>query len=976
MNRNRSNQGVEGNSGMSRPGRGLIHLQHLRKTLWVLALWVGLSSLCFAQGALGSPGDGASGTRENQAERLLLRVGLLSDYRPFQYWPEGEEPRGYDVDLLRQLSSQGGFDLQFKRYNRFAALQAALMRGEVDIASSMGLTRQRMQFYAFTRPYVVQRQVLIGRRELASMADLPDLAGLTLAMVDGYASATSGRQHFPQAEVVFRNSENAVLDAVEAGQADAGLTGLPGVARRLKQTRDLRVLRSYAFPTGQLRLAGLQSDPFKWVSRLDELLAERDPRANESLVEKWMKDLQPVPVKPAFAAGSRSVRVGYRPSDSALQFGRGEHPDGLPIDLLNQMLHHLGWQVAAFVPVSMEEGLSGLKSGRLDIMMGVPQTKALRESVGAAFVGPYQSEHVALVSRRDRPVSRLDDMLGLRVALPSAHFARDFLVYSQPDLQMVDCASEDECLHLVEQQLADVTLAPLTRLEERLPSKSGELMISGFLDRLAQEHNFVLSAELSSFAPALKDALDYVLWADGARLSQRNAERLLNPPFDWRPWRPWIFLGAGALLVAIAGVWWHLRQLRQQAQARESERERAEALLAFMTHEVRNALQSVAGASALLQELDGEGASDAERQHVLHLMRRSSRSTMALMDALMDRHRFRSGQGQIRLENVDVVNLVSQLVQDISAAAEAKHLTLSFEAGPATDGEWRVDPLRLEQVLRNLIVNSIKFTPKGRIDVKVTSDILPPESAAIAASGGLSSAARRLTFTVRDTGNGMTDAQKEQLFERFQAGGGDRPGTGLGLTLSKDLAEAMGGRLTLNASNDSGTEFALSFDAERVLELSSLPGPSHGLGQVLVIDSSPVYGLLLKRAFAASGIGADLAESVHEAGKAMKYARTHGPAYDLIVTDNRLADGQLSTVLQMLRGHATEAETEPPPVLVVSQDLSEDTTNHLRGTGVIDALAKRSDVYGLVDRIRQVYEGIERQVEARRTPAGQSALAD
>ncbi|GAA6140251.1 transporter substrate-binding domain-containing protein [Hydrogenophaga sp. 5NK40-0174] len=945
---------------MSRPSRVLTIAQHLAK---VLAVWSMLcfSALCLAQSLAGPAADTSTGTEENHGDRhhLVLRVGLLDDYPPFQRWPEGGDPSGYDIDLLGELADQGGFELQLVRFTRFASLRAAVLRGEVDIATSMGRTAQRSKVFAFTRPYVVQRQVLVGRRELGAVADLPDLAGLTLALVDGYASATSGREHFPQASVVLRQSESAVLDAVAEGKADVGLTGLPGVAERLRDNPDLRVMRSYAFATGQLRLAGLPGNPGNWVARLDDLLAAREPHANEVLVQKWLSDLRPQPRKPMNQMAGKRLRVGYSPSDNKLRMAFGTRPAGLPVDIMKRMADHLGMEIERFIPLGRAEGLDALRAGRIDVMMGVPQTKAMRESVGALFVGPYLVDYVALVSRRDKPVEQLGDSLGLRLALPPGHFARDYLSYSYPDLHLVDCANEDDCFLMVGQQVADVTLAPLTRLEERLPARNGELMISGFLDRLVAESHFVLSPELAGMVPAMRDALDFVRATDEAALRQQDAERLLNPTFDWRPWLPWVAVALAVMTLIFMAVWWHLRQLRNEAGARQAAQERAEAFLAFMTHEVRNALQSVAGASVLLQELDEEGASKAERRHVLQLMRRSSRSTMALMDSLMDRHRFRSGQGQIRLENVDLVALVRDLVQDISAAAEAKHLTLNFEAGDDVAGEWRADPLRLEQILRNLIVNSIKFTPKGHIDIRLSSSILPPESAAVAASGGLSTAARRVTITVRDTGKGMTDAQKEHLFERFHSHGGDRPGTGLGLSLCKDLAEAMGGRLTLNASNDEGTEFALYFDAARVMESSSLPQEGHGLEQVLVIDSSPVYGLLLKRAFAASGIGADLAESVREAGKAMRYAQSHGPAYDLIVTDNKLADGELSNVLQMLR--AQPAEVEVPPVMVVSQDLSDESTAHLRGAGVIEALAKRSDVYGLVDRIRQAFEAVQRR---------------
>lgn len=895
----------------------------------------------------------------------VVNVGLMADYAPFHQWPAGGEPSGYDVELLRELEAAGFIRIHFFRFERFSDLLAAMDAGRIQVAPAMGLTLPRLKLFRFTRPYVVQQQVLVARTEMTSVSDVPDLAGRRLAIVTRFASADTAQQRFPQAAFLYLDSEDEALDAVEQGRADVAFVGLPSVLDRLRKDRGLRIMRTYAFPSGQLRIAGPKHQ-VAVIEYLDSLLEARTPEQNDALVRKWLSDLEPPPPIPTTVDGQPPLKLGFLRGDPAITVDRAGQPDGMAVDVMKAMAERAGLSIAGWESFEAAAAIPALLSGKIDLLVGLTETQQRRETTGLVFVGPYQSNHVALVSRNEHQVGGLDELQGARVALVVNYFARDYLAYSQPDLRIVDCADVAACFAMVERGQADVTLASLEGLQERLARRGSDLVISGFVRNFMDEDSIAMAGSHVQLAKPLREALDYVKRYDLPMIERARAERQRAGGIDWEQLAPWIAGTVMVLMLVALAVWWHLRQLRQEVSRRQLAQEQSEAYLAFMTHEVRNALQSVVGASALLDDLDREPSSAAERHHVVRLLTRTSRSTMALMDALMDRHRFASGEGRLHYENVNVAELVDQLVQDIQPAAEAKHLTLTAKARSNVQGEWRVDPLRVQQVLRNLIVNAVKFTREGSIEVMVSAGHLSPRATAMVAAGGLSANARMIRVTVRDTGDGMTAEQRAHLFERFHSTGGDRPGTGLGLALSKELAEAMGGSLTLSKDTDQGSEFVLSFVAEPVIEPSTQPTSAHQLMRVLVVGSSPVYGLLLRRAFAARGVHAVLAESVRDAAGELRRAHTPATAFDLVLCDMHLVDGQVSNVMGMLRDWPQD--TDPPKLMALTQDPADEASNYLRQSGALEVLSKRTDVHQLVERIRKAYEGFGRREKRSSLP--------
>ena len=240
------------------------------------------------------------------------------------------------------------------------------------------------------------------------------------------------------------------------------------------------------------------------------------------------------------------------------------------------------------------------------------------------------------------------------------------------------------------------------------------------------------------------------------------------------------------------------RQLAvQNVQLLEADRLKDE-FVALISHDVRTPLTSIIGYVELALDKDVEPPLDEERRSYLDVVSRSSDRLMRIVDDLLFVARLQAGRLVLEPLQLDLAEVALQAVEEARPRAERKGLALSFSG----DGQVPVeaDRGRIFQLLDNLISNAIKFTPEGgRVDVRA----LPTPGGAM--------------LEVSDTGIGLPPAELELVFERFfrssQAVSSQIPGTGLGLFITKAIAEAHGGHISVSSREGAGTTFRIEMPA-------------------------------------------------------------------------------------------------------------------------------------------------------------------
>ncbi|MBM3554317.1 MAG: response regulator [Alphaproteobacteria bacterium] len=261
-----------------------------------------------------------------------------------------------------------------------------------------------------------------------------------------------------------------------------------------------------------------------------------------------------------------------------------------------------------------------------------------------------------------------------------------------------------------------------------------------------------------------------------------------------------VFVTALALLPVVRGMTRGLeRALREAHDANEATRAKS-AFLATMSHELRTPLNGVMATLELMRETP----LDPEQKRLLGIAQASASGLLGVIGDVLDFSKIEAGR--IDLEAIPFAprRLVTDVAAALEATAVAKGITLKAEVEADVPPAVVGDPARLKQVLLNLVGNAIKFTEQGGVIIRLAA---PSRDAS-----GV-----RLDFAVRDSGIGMTEAERDRLFRPFVQADGSTTrrfgGTGLGLAISARLVERMGGRIAVESAPGAGTTFRFAIDA-------------------------------------------------------------------------------------------------------------------------------------------------------------------
>ena len=305
--------------------------------------------------------------------------------------------------------------------------------------------------------------------------------------------------------------------------------------------------------------------------------------------------------------------------------------------------------------------------------------------------------------------------------------------------------------------------------------------------------------------------------------------------------------------------------------------------MANMSHELRTPMNGIIGFTDLVLTTDLQ---KVQREY-LQNVRKSAYNLLEIINDILDFSRLEAGKLQIEHMPFKLDELVEETVDLLTVKAFEKNLEMLYYVEPGLPSQVMGDPVRVRQIMINLVGNAIKFTREGEIFVSLKKE------SEIYLGGDRKWI--NVAIQVKDTGIGIQQDKLPKIFESFTQADSSTTrkygGTGLGLTISRSLAELIGGNIRVESETGKGSLFTLHLSLEVANELPSVAPPSKPLlQQVLIVDDNATNRQLMKGIFEYLLIDCTIVSNGYEALDSIRKAEENGTPFDLIITDHHMPE--------------------------------------------------------------------------------------
>lgn len=375
-----------------------------------------------------------------------------------------------------------------------------------------------------------------------------------------------------------------------------------------------------------------------------------------------------------------------------------------------------------------------------------------------------------------------------------------------------------------------------------------------------------------------------------------------------------------------------LQDAKEKAEAASREKSR---FIANVSHEIRTPLNAIVGFSSMMNRVDDP----VQQRRMAVRIKEASDSLMDLIEGVLDFSRIESGHVKLKPVLTDLRRLLDSIEGMFSLHTENKGIIFLTTVDARVPDQVACDKQRLRQVLVNLVGNAVKFTDKGRIDVKV--GLLEPAGAG-----------SWVRFEVVDTGKGIKEEFHEHIFDRFRQADDtaqrQHGGTGLGTAIAKNLVELMGGQIGMESHYGFGSRFwftiplvrptpaqlerqaAIRRNRERLQDPSS---DKPRAASILIAEDSDINRYVYSTMFGYLGVGIDFAETGEIALDKLRHS-----TYDLLIVDMQMPG--MSGIDLIARYHEFTPPAQRTPIVMITGDATADVEQSCERLGVQAFLAK------------------------------------
>ena len=892
------------------------------------------------------------------ASAKVVRVGSFED--TFNYVNEKGARKGYGYELLETLSGYTGWQFEYVTCDWSDCFEK-LKNGEIDIIGGISYTEDRTQEMLFSdEPMGVEKYYLyadLSRADI-SASDFKTLNGKKIGVLMGTEPevmlAEWEEKYGLKTEHVNISNNEDVKQKLANHEIDCFVSLEESFWAERGISTITRVGESGIYYAINKNRPDIKEELDDAMRALDEAV----PFYTADLYKRYFSmDYTPILTgeEKAWLRKHGAIRMGFLASDSGVSTfdpATGEFT-GVITDYIQFAADCLGNQELEFQLVgydSKEAELDALKSGEIDMIFHCDQNPNLAEEYHFACTNTTWTSNLMAVTNKQH----FNENNVNRIAVPQNKLSlKKYLAFYYPQWEIVDCDTQEDAARLVKDGQADCFVTGIS--SENKYSKKYSFYSVPLVNpvRSCFAVNSGNRSLLSILNKTIK-AMPVNMLAGALAMYKSSARKVTLSDFIKDNFFKVMLISSIAVAVVLLTILMLLQKARKaEAAARKAASdtqelnaklqvavEKAESanrakstFLSNMSHDIRTPMNAIIGFTTLaLSNIDD---TDRVKDYLAKTLA-SSNHLLSLINDVLDMSRIESGKIHLEEVEVNLSDVLHDLKTIVSGQIYAKQLELYMDAMDVTDEDVYCDKTRLNQILLNLLSNAIKFTPAGgTVSVRVRQLV------------GKVRGCGQYEFRIKDNGIGMSQEFAQKIFEPFER---ERTstvsgiqGTGLGMAITKNIVDMMGGTIEVQTAQGKGTEFTVCVPmraqteqrpVEKITELEGL--------KALVVDDDfntcdSVTKMLVK-----VGMRAEWTLSGKEAVLRARQSIEMSDAYHAYIIDWRLPDMNGIEVTRQIRS----LHDDTPIIILTAYDWS-DIEVEAKAAGVTAFCAKPMFMFDL-----------------------------